>query len=173
MDAIDESKLEHFFATVEIAVADPRLGIGRELCHRQPPRRRLVIHFGPCETQEYISRVLSIVLSVRDVWLLLPRHGPASLLRMPEITNYAEAITFGPAERDRLCTFLCERDKSIGSVSSDLYSVSQDGDVIITWDHHTAEEGLIIELRDVNSASRILTDLNNFGVELELLYTDG
>jgi hypothetical protein len=89
-----------------------------------------------------------------------------------DVVLEAEALAFGLAEAERLCAYLCERDMSISSVSSDLYALSADGHVMVTWDHHTAAEGLRIDLRDVNTTSRLLADLNSAGVELELFYTD-
>jgi hypothetical protein len=62
---------------------------------------------------------------------------------------------------------------AMGSVSQDIYLVGGDGNVLVTWDHHTENEGLRVELRDVKQSSTLLADLNKFGVELEVFYTDG
>jgi hypothetical protein len=171
MDALNDEQLHEVLARVKVHAADPERGIGRELTYRPSPLRALVIHFGESDSPDYVTRVLSIVLSSRESWLLIPRRGPASGLGISDVLE-AEALAFGPSERGRLCAYLCERDTSLSSAAADLYVLSADGDVMITWDHHTADEGLGIDLRDVNTASRLLADLNSVGVELELFYTD-
>jgi hypothetical protein len=173
MDALNDEQLHELLARVKVHAADPERGIGRELTYRPPSLRAVVIHFGDADPPEYVTRVLSIVLSTRESWLLIPRRGPASGLGISDVGLEAEAFAFAASERGRLCTYLCERDTSLSSVSADLYALSGDGDVLITWDHHTADEGLGIDLRDVNTTSRLLADLNSVGVELELFYTDG
>ena len=69
--------------------------------------------------------------------------------------------------------YLCTRDMAMGSVSQDVYLVGADGNVLVTWDHHTADEGLSVDLRDVEQASRLLADLNLLGAELEVFYNGG
>jgi hypothetical protein len=59
-----------------------------------------------------------------------------------------------------------------GRVSSDLYVVSSNGKAMITWDHHAEDEGVRIDLRDVTAASKLLSELNDVGVEMEMFYTD-
>jgi len=55
-----------------------------------------------------------------------------------------------------------------GATSTDLYVLSGNGKALITWDHHTAENGLLVELVSVDDASQLLRSLNNLGAELEL-----
>jgi len=64
------------------------------------------------------------------------------------------------------------RDMDIGSVSSDLYVVSGDGTVIITWDHHTQTKGLRIDCA-VSESSKLLAEMNNMGAEMEVFHSDG
>ncbi len=173
MDALNDEQLHAFLARVNVPAADPGRGIGRELSYRPPPLRVVVIHFGDSDSPEYITRVVSIVLSTRESWVLIPRHCPASALGIHDVSLEAEALAFGLPERERLCAYLCEHDTSLNSASADLYALSADGDVLVTWDHHTADEGLRIDLRVVDTTSRLLADLNTAGVELELFYTDG
>ena len=51
--------------------------------------------------------------------------------------------------------------------------VAGNGNTILTWDHHTADAGLAIQLRDVSETSRLIAELNTLGTEFEVLYTDG
>jgi len=173
MNALSQPELQAFLVNAAITVASRESRIGRELRYHPPARRTVVIHFGREESADYVSQVVSIILSSEESWLLLARYGPASrlgdLTRQPE----AEAVVFAPSERERLCMYLCTRDMAMGSVSQDVYLVGADGNVLVTWDHHTADEGLSVDLRDVEQASRLLADLNLLGAELEVFYTDG
>src|SRR5262245_28181566 len=146
MDALDQAQLDNFFATTAISVAKQKVGVGRELSFRPSPRRTVVIHLGTSDPTTYVSCIVSIVLASQASWLLLPRHGRAPQLGIPEVDPETEALVFDAAERDQLCSYLCQRDQSLGSVSSDIYAVSCNGNVIVTWDHHTADEGLNIDL---------------------------
>jgi hypothetical protein len=51
----------------------------------------------------------------------------------------------------------------------DLYVISGSGNTLITWDHHTASEGLGIQLRDKADTGRLLVALNDLGAELDLI----
>jgi hypothetical protein len=112
-------------------------------------------------------------LSFEESWLLVARYGPASGLGSFTVQPETEALVFDASERERLCEYLCTRDMALGSVSTDIYLVSADGNVLVTWDHHTEDEGLSVELRNVKQSSALLSDLNTFGAELEVFYTDG
>ena len=59
-----------------------------------------------------------------------------------------------------------------GTASPDLYLVSGSGAVLVTWEHHTEDEGLEINVAEVDESSRLLTKLNAIGAELELFYND-
>jgi len=173
MDALNQTELRAFFATTRLAVADPSLGIGREISFRQSARRLIVIHFGKADRPDYIARTISIVLSSQPSWLLVARFGPAAKLGTLTTLTDAEALSFGPGERERLCTYLCTRDMTMGSVSQDVYAIGVNGNTLVTWDHHTHDEGLRVDLQDVQESSKLLAALNTFGAELEVFYTDG
>jgi hypothetical protein len=172
MNTLSQPELQPFLENAAIAAASPESRIGRELRYHLPAPRTVVIHFGGEESADYISQIISILLSSEESWLLLARYGPAA--RLGDLTKQpeAQALVFGPSERDRLCMYLCTRDMAMGSVSQDVYLVGADGNVLARWDHHTADEGLTVDLRDVKQASRLLADLNMIGAELEVFYTD-
>jgi hypothetical protein len=83
----------------------------------------------------------------------------------------AKALSFAPAERHALATYLCSRPVDLASIAADLYVLGSKGNTLVTWDHHSAEEGITIDLQSVGDAGRLLTSLNELGVELELFYT--
>jgi hypothetical protein len=85
----------------------------------------------------------------------------------------AEALVFDASERERLCAYLCTRDMSMGAASQDIYLLGADANLLVTWDHHTADEGLCVDVRDTKQSSALLSDLNTRGAELELFYTEG
>jgi hypothetical protein len=84
----------------------------------------------------------------------------------------AVAIRFEIDERGVFSKFLCTRSLDLGAVSADLYALAGSGSVLVTWDHHTAAEGLSIQLLRVPDAGRLLTTLNELGTELEFFYVD-
>jgi glycerate-2-kinase len=172
MKALTDDRLLQFFAQAHIDAADPERRIGRQLTFKSPARRTLVVHFGPDDPSDYIAEVMGIVLSSASSWLLVARHGPAA--QLGDLTDVldAEGLLFERSEHARLCHYLCTRDMRLGSVSVDVYLVSGDGSMLVTWDHHTDDEGLSIEVQDVERSSALLTALNDRGVELEVFYVD-
>ena len=156
-----------------IRVATPTGGIGRELTYRRYPRRIVVVHFADDEALEYLLGVMSRVLELDEEWLLLTRYGSVSDLDLVSPGFNLGAIAFAEAERSQLAEYLCMRPKNVGSISADLYALGRGGRTLVTWDHHTAEEGLGVKLQSVADTTRLLVSLNEFGAELELLYSDG
>ncbi len=156
-----------------IAMTDPRRGIGRTLNFTAGPIRTLVVHLVESDPSDYVTRVVGAILRLEDSWFLLPRHGSASQLGFPVVRPDVAAFEFRDDERDALCDYLCTRDMSIGAVSCDLYAVAGRSGTVVTWDHHTADEGLVIQSRDIELTGRLLVELNAIGTELEVFYTDG
>jgi hypothetical protein len=173
MDALNQAEVREFLLKADIAAGDRELDIGRELHYHRSPRRTVVIHFSVSDSLDYISQIVSIVLSAQDSWLLIPRYAPASKLAVSSGFPVADALRFGAGDREQLCGYLCTRDMGPGAVSSDLYIVGGNGHIIVTWDHHTRDEGLSIDLRDVSESSKLLAGLNDLGAEMEVFYTDG
>jgi hypothetical protein len=83
------------------------------------------------------------------------------------------AVSFSAGDRESLCKYLRTREMTLSSASADLYAVAGNGNTILTWDHHTADEGLVIQLRDISETSRLLAELKTLGTEFEVLYTHG
>ena len=172
MKTLTETALQAFLAKAGIEAAVPERHIGRELRHRPLARRTIVVHFGPNDSAAYVSGIMSLLLAAEESWLLVARYGPASQLGGLTTEGDAEALLFDPSERERPCKYVCTRDMALGSASLDIYLVSADGTVLVTWDHHTEDEGLCVDIRDVRKSNELLTDLNTCGAELEVFYTD-
>jgi len=172
MEPITSEEIEEFLVESGIKVADPKLGIGRELTYVKPPLRTVVLYIAETDSIEYVSDTVSLVLNIEEEWLLLTRRGSASNLNLIETNNDFPAIRFKKEELPTLVKYLCTRATSPETFSADLYIISESGGTIITWDHHSSDEGISIQFQDVSSASKVLCNLNEFGAELELFYVD-
>ena len=82
------------------------------------------------------------------------------------------APLFKPPDRQKLVEYLCTRPMDIGGFSADLYVLSTRGNVLLTWDHHTASEGVTIELCEVSQATQLLVALNELSAELDVYYAN-
>ncbi|HVP76558.1 MAG TPA: hypothetical protein VMV04_01555 [Thermodesulfobacteriota bacterium] len=167
MEPISTPQLDACLSGAGIAVADPSLHIGRELSYTEPALRTVVIHLDESDTQIYVSKVISIILELEKEWFLIPRYGTASDLHLIESRRFA-AILFRSPDRQKLVEYLCTRPMDIGGFSADLYVLSTSGKVLLTWDHHTAREGLAIQLCKVSQTTQLLVGLNELGAELEV-----
>jgi hypothetical protein len=172
MTAIQTDELRALLARGSLREADPSLGIGRELSFIEGPARTIVVHFGSEDSEQYRRDVTDRILALEDSWLLVPRHAAVGSLGILAGDTDAAAIRFDGDERASLSNYLCTRAVDIAAVSADLYAVSASGSVLLTWDHHTAEEGLDLQFRRVPDAGRVLGALNDLGAELELFYVD-
>lgn len=171
MRSLTIEQVDQVLGEAGIRVASPSVGIGRELTYLQYPRRIVIVHFGEDEAQEYLLTVTSRILELDEEWLLLTRYGTAGDLDLGTGGLDVAAIGFGSDERSLLAEYLCTRPTDVGSISADLYVLAGRGGILVTWDHHSAEDGLTIELQSVSDTSRLLISLNEFGAELELLYS--
>ena len=57
----------------------------------------------------------------------------------------------------------------IGAASVDVYLLGASGNVLLTWDHHTADDGLSVQLRRIEDSNHLLVSLNEIGTEMEIL----
>jgi hypothetical protein len=172
MESLDAAAVRQFLDRAGIRAADPDAGIGRELTYRDSPRRTIVVYVGENISREHVSRIVSVILSSEESWLLIARYGSPSMLGLASVSPEADALVFRAAEVRDLTAYVCTRDMSLGSARADLYLVSGSGTVLVTWDHHTSEDGLEIQLRNVDETGALLTKLNAVGAELELFYND-
>jgi len=170
MKPISYDKVQTFFSQASISVVDPKNGIGCELSYLNPPLRTVVFHFVDSDPLEYLSGAVALILDIEEEWLLFPRYGRASDLKFVKSNDDFAAILFETEDKPILVDYLCTRPSARGSTSSDLYVISKSGKILITWGHHTAEDGMSIEFQQVRNASRVLAALNEFGAELEVYY---
>jgi hypothetical protein len=141
MTPIMTGQFEDVLVRGALRQAPTELGIGRELSFVEGPARQLVVHFGPEDSVRYLNEVAGQILALEGEWLLVPRRGSvASLHLLPEETP-ASAIRFEASERAALSQYLCTRPMELGCTSDDLYALSGSGQILVTWDHHTASEG--------------------------------
>ena len=171
MHAVPAAWLNQVLSRAGIQVAAAASNIGRHLTYREDPRRTVVIHLAEAETPEYLQELMSRVLGVGDEWLLLSRYASVSELGLLPAGLDMAAIAFAQSEQPRLVEYLCTRPTTADSASADLYVLSGGGDVLVTWDHHTAVDGIDVQLRSVADATRLLVTLNELGAELEVYYT--
>lgn len=171
MEPVSQESLQELLTKAHVTMADPGLHIGRQLTFVPPPARTVVVHLG--EASEHVGKIVSIMLSTDEAWFLIPRHGAASHLRLVEESAEFPAVSFAPSERAFLARYLCERPMNLGATSADLYSLGTSGNALVTWDHHTADGGLTVELRRVDDSNRLLLSLNEIGAELEVFCSPG
>lgn len=170
MIGITAGAFQNVLARGSLREAEPGVGFGRELTFRNGPAREIVVHFGEADSARYVRDVTDRILALEGAWLLLPRHGAVGSLGVTGGGVDAAAIRFEAAELSTLAEYLCTRPMSLSEVSADLYTVSDSGTILLTWDHHTSDEGLSIQFRHAPDATRLLAVLNELGAELELFY---
>jgi hypothetical protein len=168
MQAIGHEDFRKFLSSAGIKAADPNTGIGNELSYVVIPPRTIEIHFAESDSAAYWRAVTDLIWELEDEWLVVPRYGSAGDLGLVTVNETAAAIRFGAKERERMSDYLCTRPMSLGSLSVDLYVISASGATLVTWDHHTADEGMAVEFSHIDTASRLLVSLNEIGTELGL-----
>jgi hypothetical protein len=152
-----------------IVTAAPHLGIGNELHYAAGARRTVVVQFGDADTSSYLGEVAMVVLGLEDEWFLMTRYGEPADLGLIACEE-AGAIACPATSCHVLAEYLSTRPGGAGEISADLYVLSQSGEILITWDHHTASDGLQIQLLDIGKTSRLLVALNELGAEFEVYY---
>ena len=143
-----------------------------ELWFDPPPARTIFVHLAPDEPLAYVRDVTNIVLQAEEQWLLAARHASPTALGLLSDAP-AWAVLFESSERASLADYLCTRSMAIGEPSCDLYVLSGSASTLVTWDHHTADDGLSIQTRAAGVATELLVSLNQLGAELELFYRNG
>lgn len=172
MEPVDSQSFQRILASAGIKGPEPAVNIGDQLSFVQPPARTIVVQLG--DVPDHRRRITLAVLSIAESWLLTTRYGSvADLGLLNELTNATAAIGFASSERDDLGAYLCERPMDLWEASADLYCLTPCGSILVTWDHHTSDEGLTIELRNVDDSNRLLICLNEVGVDLELFDASG
>ena len=172
MESVDSDSFRRILEGAGLKAADPAGNIGRCLSFIRSPARTIVVQLGDAADRR--SRLTSAVLSIADRWLLTPRYGSvAALDLLSDKAASTAAISFASSERAGLGSYLCERPMDLWEASADLYFLTPSGDVLVTWDHHTADECLTVQLCKVDDSNRLLVALNEIGADLEVSYESG
>jgi hypothetical protein len=171
MQPVTEMRLSEWFGAVPIERGDAAAPGGQQLRFRGNPRRVIVVHLAETDSPEYCIDVVARMLETDDEWMLITRYGSIADLGLLSGAADAEALSFAADERTALATYLCRRSTGLSAVSADLYVAGRRGQALVTWDHHSADEGISMELQSVTDAGRLLVSLNELGVELELFYS--
>jgi hypothetical protein len=172
MESLAEARLRELLVRAHIDVAAASAGVGRELTHRAGPRRVIVIHLADSDSQEYRVELMSRVLALDEEWVLLTRYGSVADLGVMTGAEGAAGFVYQAHERTLLAAYLCSRSTALSSVSADLYVLGCGGDALLTWDHHSADEGISVAFQSAATAGRLLVSLNELGAELEV-FTNG
>src|SRR3954465_12418562 len=170
MEPVTKTRLRELFDRAHIDAAAATAGIGQQLTYRRHPPRSIVIHLAETDPPEYCIQLMSRVLEADDKWVLITRYGSIADLGLLAGVHDAEALSFAATDRRALATYLCSRSTRLDSISADVYVLGGKGETLITWDHHSADEGIDVALQSVSEAGRLLASLNELGVELELFY---
>jgi hypothetical protein len=152
--------------------AAPDLKIGRELSLGGAPLRQLVVYIGDKVSDSYREAVTNAVFSVESGWLLFPRYGNIGDLGLLDVESEGAAIRFSEGELASLSTYLRSRPVAPWRSTADLYVLSESGQILMTWDHHSYDEGLSICFRQVPTATKVLGELNELGAELEVFFVN-
>jgi hypothetical protein len=146
--------------------SDPEVGIGRQLHYPKGPARTVVVQFLDGDPTAYRSGVAKRVLDIADTWFLFPRYGALPDFGLLDVNDQSVAVEFGPDARALLAEYLATRPMEFGKSGLDLYAVTKEGQVLVTWDHHTEQDGLCVQLLRVDEATKLVASLCSFGSEL-------
>lgn len=169
MNAITANDFDEFLSRAEISTLDQGTQGSKHLSFKPAPARTIIVHFVESDRPKFLLEMTARILDLEESWLLVPRRGTAADLELLDVSQPAKALRFAAADKGRLAEYLCTRPMAFGNYSMDIYVIAGSGNTFITWDHHTAREGLGIELRDKADAGRLLASLNDLGAELDLI----
>jgi hypothetical protein len=115
---------------------------------------------------------MSRVLALDEEWVLLTRYGSVADLGVMTAAEGAAGFVLQAQARTLLAAYIGSRSTALSSVSADLYVLGCGGDALLTWDHHSADEGISVAFQSAATAGRLLVSLNELGAELEV-FTNG
>jgi hypothetical protein len=158
---LNQSEFAEICNRAGIVIADPSLGIGSELTYRDDPARTIVIHFLESDFPETWKITMDGILKLEPRWILVNRHG------------VFRARQFSENEVDSLIDLMVESCPKIRHEGDDQYLVGKEGKILISYDHHMFDNGLVLYTNDVQATSVILVRLNELGAEIELFSKNG
>lgn len=140
-----------------IKISAPSLGIGRELTYLSGARRTIIVHFAESDFPDFWKKSLFNIFSLKPSWILINRYGDFDGQR------------FLTTELDHFVKVLAEKYIVVSQTYDDLYIVSDDGQMIVSYSHSMLEEGLVLFISNIDLAGEALVCLNALGSELELI----
>ena len=169
MKPVSAHDLEKAIHSAGLLVASPDKNIGRQATFAGGPKRTVVIHDSKKHFPNDLIQILEAIFLLKSTWLLFPRYGSVDHLELISPGPECEAIEFGPNSITKMSSWLATRDVSSGSSTADLYLLGQASTVLVTLDHHTHDDGTIVEIDSVQDAKNLLICLNERGTEFEVL----
>jgi hypothetical protein len=168
MRLVAEPEFEQTLRAGGLVKSSPEAGIGGQLHYPEGPARTVVVQFSDGDLAAFRIGVAKRVLDVAETWFLFPRYGSLPDFGLLDEDDQSMAVEFGPDARVLLAEYLATRPMDFAKPGLDLYAVTKDGQVLVTWDHHTEEDGLCIQLLRVEEATKLVASLCSFGSELEV-----
>lgn len=169
MNIIKKSEFFEFCAKSKIEIADSNLNIGQYLSFKDSPWRTLVVYAIRNDIPTYLQELFLTILETESSWLLCPRYRYHGGLNHHGNQYHDEILSFDCSElnslRDILVDYWEARNFCYGD---DLYIISESGDILISYDHHLEDTGLIIFLNDIEKTGKLLVVLNTLGAEIQL-----
>lgn len=171
MHVVAETEWVSALAQAGVAQAHEHHRIGKELQFGDNAKRTVVAHLGMHDAP-YVEKLLRLILSVANSWILAPRYGEVSSLGFGTFPDDIVAMSLAVSEFDDIVESICAPLVKEPQIKNDIYLLSGTGRILITWDHHTLQEGLKIELTSIDDANQLLRMLNELGTEMEVFYND-
>ena len=168
MNLVTAVQFEQALRAGGLAKSGHEVRIGRELHYPENPARVVVVQLSKTDTTAFRCGVAERVLDVADTWFLFPRYGALPSLGLVEFNDQSVAVRFGNDERRSLAQYLATRPIRPGECDADLYAVASEGQALVTWDHHTEDDGLSVQLQRAKDAAKLVASLCAFGSELQV-----
>ena len=99
MNPVSAEEFRRILSLAGLREPSERRGTGRVLSFVELPLRTIVVHLGKDDSAEYLRKITNRILNLENDWLLVPRHGSVSGLRLLPKGEAAAAIRYSITER--------------------------------------------------------------------------
>ena len=117
--------------------------------------------------RDYLAQILAAIFSSEAAWVLVPRYGDAGQCGLVTPRADLAAIRVESEDTPALIAFLLAEPAG-ASRDRDIYLLGDSGTALVTWDHHTQQDGLCLQFSDISRSSRALVLLNELGAEFDV-----